>query len=193
MSSGSVAPLAMVSSPSRRKSVPGSWMEMGGGILSGHRSPILTSAICDQLTKICSPNSDLKYIKIYVEDISQFFYFSTLVKIGPNKWYMSFCCFVCPDNVSWSRFRVFVSLSLSVHVSRSALCVGQFFHVLLKEVSHCNYLLRRIVQCIGQFFSASSVTSVSFCRPAVWPCPLRPTKCKTICCSFFLLWRHIYY
>ena len=98
----------------------------GGGILSGHRSPILTSAICDQLAKICSPNSDLKYIKIYVEDISQFFYFSTLVKIGPNRWYMSFCCFVCPDNVSWSRFRVFVSLSLSVHVSRSALCVGQF-------------------------------------------------------------------
>ena len=53
-------------------------MEMGGGILSGHRSPILTSAICDQLAKICSPNSDLKYITIYVEDISQFFHFSTL-------------------------------------------------------------------------------------------------------------------
>ena len=75
--------LAMLSSPSPWKSVPGSWMEMGGGILSGHRSPILTSAICDQLAKICSPNSDLKYITIYVEDISQFFHFSTLVKIGP--------------------------------------------------------------------------------------------------------------
>ena len=69
--------------PTQRESVPGSWMEMGGGILSGHRSPILTSAICDQLAKICSPNSDLKYITIYVEGISQFFHFSTLVKIGP--------------------------------------------------------------------------------------------------------------
>ena len=136
MSSGSVAPLAMVSSPSRRKSVPGSWMEMGGGILSGHRSPILTSAICDQLIKICYPNSDLKCITIYVEDISQFVYFSTLLKVGPNKCYMSFCCFMCPDNVSWSRFRVFVSLSLSVHVSRSALCIGQFFQVSSVTTSH---------------------------------------------------------
>ena len=134
----------MLSPPTQRKSVPGSWMEMGGGILSGHRSPILTSDICDQLAKICSPNSDLKYITIYVEDISQFFRFSTLVKIGP-----------------YAVLQLFVSRQCLV-VTFPCVCVSVSVCPCVKVSSVCRTILPSITpSSIGFFLTKLAFFGVS--------------------------------